>query len=178
MIKEVSPVIVRPPCLMMGMKQHCLDCEMRTDCTSPRGLCVREYPNHKLGCPNYGKRKTCPPYVKMFDDVFDLSKPIYAIYTVFDFKGHVDRMRDRHPEWSQRQLECCLYWQGTARKQLKEEIELFKSIPTIGTYTIILAPEAMGVNVTETMKKIGISLEWPPVNVTYQIAFGAMEKIK
>jgi len=180
MITEVSPVIICPPCLKDGMKQHCLDCEIRTSCTSPRGLCVREYPNHKLGCPNYGKRKTCPPYVQMFDSVYNLSRPVYAIYNVFGFKSHVDRMREKHPDWSQRQLECCLYWQSTARKQLKEKIEAFKKLLDEhyqGTrYSIILTPEAMGVNVTETMWGVGIKLEWPPVNVAYQIAFAAIRR--
>lgn len=173
-IVRVDPVIVRPPCLKDGMKQHCLDCELQLSCNSPRGLCVREYPNHKLGCPNYGKKKDCPPCAPMFDEIYDLSLPIYAIYNIFDFKSHVDRMREKHLNWSKRQLECCLYWQGTARKELKIVIKIF-----LGTVlgitgekpSIVLAPEAMGVNVTETMKKVGIELEWPPVNVAYQIAF-------
>jgi len=37
-------------------------------------------------------------------------------------------------------------------------------------------PEAMGVNVTETMKRVGIELEWPPVNVAYQIALAGIFK--
>lgn len=34
----------------------------------------------------------------------------------------------------------------------------------------IYVPEACGVDVTATMKLIGIDLEWPPVNVAYQVA--------
>ena len=34
---------------------------------------------------------------------------------------------------------------------------------------VLYCPEAMGVNVTETMKNVGIILEWPPETVTYQI---------
>ena len=39
-----------------------------------------------------------------------------------------------------------------------------------GEHTILTTPEACGVNITETMKKIGVNLEWPPRSVTYQVA--------
>lgn len=141
-------------------------------------LCVRSYPNHDNGCPNYGKKKGCPPGVPMFDRFYDLSKPIYAIYNKFDFKGHVERMKVKHSNWSKRQVECCLYWQGTARKKLKERIEIFRSLTICGRYFITTVPEAMGINVTETMKRVGIELEWPPINVTYQIAMAGIKRRK
>ena len=151
-IIEVKPVIIRPV----------------------HSLCVKPYLNHKNGCPRYGKKEGCPPGVPMFDSFYDLSKSVYAIYNKFDFKGHVDRMREKFPDWSKRQLECCLYWQGTARKNLKERIEIFKMIAH-REYFVNTVPEAMGVNVTETMKRVGIELEWPPVNVAYQIAMAGRE---
>lgn len=153
-IIEVKPVIIRPV----------------------YRLCVRPYPNHKKGCPNYGRKKGCPPGVPMFDSFYDLSKPIYAIYNAFDFKGHVDHVRERHPDWSERQLKCCLYWQGSARKRLNERIEIFKRLVHNRRYIVNTVPEAMGVQVTETMKRIGIELEWPPVNVAYQVAMAGMVK--
>ena len=82
-------------------------------------------------------------------------------------------MQQRHLDWTQRQLECCLYWQGKARKELKKEIALFKCAhPEFDIYT---CPEATGINITETMKKVGILLEWPPVNFTYQISLAAIK---
>lgn len=153
-IIEVHPVIIRPV----------------------HNLCLRPYPNHKKGCPNYGKKKGCPPDVPIFDRFYDLLNPIYAIYNKFDFKGHVDRMKAKHPDWSKRQLECCLYWQGAARKKLKERIEIFGRF-TGRRYVVNIVPEAMGVNVTETMKRVGIELEWPPVNVAYQIAMAGIRRI-
>ena len=90
---------------------------------SMRGLCVKEYPNHKKGCPNFNKRDRCPPKAPFLEDLYDLTKPVWVIYTRYDFGTHVKKMRAKHPEWSQRQVECCLYWQGTARKNLKNEIE-------------------------------------------------------
>jgi predicted metal-binding protein len=43
-------------------------------------------------------------------------------------------------------------------------------------YKVTTCPEAMGVNITETMKDAGIILEWPPENVTYQIALAGILK--
>lgn len=143
---------------------------------SMRGLCAKPYPNHKKGCPNYNKRHDCPPLVPLIGKVFDLSKPIYAIWNIYDFGGHTERMRDAHPQWSDRQVECCLYWQGSARKQLKSEIEDFMKVHGNG-YIILTTPEACGVNITETMKNIGIELEWPPVKVTHQVALAGRDII-
>jgi len=78
-------------------------------------------------------------------------------------------MRTKHPEWSERQLACCLYWQGTARKQLAERIKEF--LKGQDEHLVVLrCPEATGVNVTATMKTLGIELERPPVIMAYQVA--------
>lgn len=141
---------------------------------SVRGLCIKPYPGHKEGCPNFGKKKGCPPEAKMFDTVYDMSKPVFAIINKFDFAGHVNRMKELHPEWSERQLECCLYWQPRARKQLLENIKHFlKNHPG---YKIESCPEAMGVNITETMTNSGLILEWPPKQWAYQIAIAGIPK--
>ena len=76
-------------------------------------------------------------------------------------------MRGKHSNWSKRQLECCLYWQGTARKSLKKKIGEF--LCSHSSLFIVSCPEASGVNLTATMKQIGIDLEWPPKEYTYQI---------
>jgi len=132
---------------------------------SVRDLCGRPYYNHPKGCPNLGKN-SCPPLAPLIEDIIYLDG-VYVIYNIFDFRSHCDRMRQRHPEWSLRQIECCLYWQPKARKQLKEEIKKFKK--EFPDYIIVRTPEACGVDLTATMKSIGIELEWPPVSVTYQI---------
>ncbi len=140
-------------------------------------LCMKEYHNHKKGCPNYGKKEGCPPNTLPFDYVYDLSKTVYAIWNVFNFREHVIRMKNKHPLWSKRQLECCLYWQGTARKELRIEIEHFNRT-YLGDYTITKCPEGMGVLVTNTMKHVGIELEWPPKYFVYQIAFAGILREK
>lgn len=81
---------------------------------------------------------------------------------------HVEKLREKHPLWSYRKLACCLYWQGKARKQLREIVDLF--LNENPGYKVIYTPEACGVNVTATMESIGINLEWPPDKTTYQVA--------
>ncbi len=134
---------------------------------SVRGLCVKSYYGHVKGCPNFNKRKDCPPSCPKINDLINLEKPVYIIYNRFNFGEHVKRMKDKHPNWTKRQVECCLYWQGTARKQLRGKIKEFKKLyPDL---LIVKTPEASGINCTATMKKIGIDLEWSPKKYTYQI---------
>jgi len=140
---------------------------------SLRELCKKPYMGHPNGCPNYGKRKTCPPKAKLFFDVFD--SDLYIIYTKFDLKTHVKKMKKKHPKWTKRQLYCCLYWQGTARKNLKKEIEIFKK--DFPNHIVTTCPEAMGLNITEIMHdNADIDLEWPPENITYQVAIAGLPK--
>jgi len=139
---------------------------------SVRNLCFKPYPRHPKGCPNFGKRDTCPPKALYYDKVYDLTKHVYAIYNVFDFKEYVDKMKSKHPTWSDLQLKCVLYWQGSARKNLKNYIIEF--LKQNKEYKVETCPEAMGVNVTETMKNVGIILEWMPENIAYQIALAGI----
>ena len=145
---------------------------------SVRGLCVHPYPNHPKGCPNFGKRVTCPPQVRMIDEIFDISRGFWIVWIDFDFKSHCDRMRRKHPDWSQRQIECCLYWQGTANKMLREVVaDVSYYLADRGNWQATYCPEAMGVNVTATMNNLGIELEWPPKNIVRKVAlFGVRIK--
>jgi len=142
---------------------------------SVRSLCCRAYPLHSKGCPNIGKKKDCPPFAPLVTDVLDFNKSIYAIYNIFNYKSHVEKMREKHPKWSDRQVKCVLYWQPKARKQLKEKIKYFSEY--FPEYYIVKNPEAQGVNLTKTMKNIGIELEWPPENIAYQIVLAGMKLI-
>lgn len=135
---------------------------------SVRQLCLRKYYNHPKGCPNFGKKEGCPPNCKTIDKIIDLDKPIFVIWNAFNFAAHCMKMKQRHPDWSKRQIECCLYWQPTARKQLKNIIHKFE-VNHPHKLVIVKNPEGAGVNLTATMKNIGIDLEWPPINIAYQI---------
>ena len=137
---------------------------------SVKGLCVRPYPGHPRGCPNFNKRSTCPPKCATIDKIINLDRAVYAIFNVFDFGGHVAKMRLAHPNWSGRQLQCCLYWQPSARKMLRNEVKDFLNWNSGFDGIIVYTPEALGVNITATMASIGENLEWPPKTVTYQVA--------
>jgi len=140
---------------------------------SVRGLCTSAYPNHPKGCPNHGKSDRCPPAAPRIEDFMDLGQSVYLIWNRYPFGEHVRRMRVKHPEWSQRQLECCLYWQGTARKQLKSHAAAFAldiSDKGLDRLRMTGCPEGMGVNMTATAAQAGIALEWPPRRFAHQLA--------
>lgn len=135
---------------------------------SVRALCVRPYSNHPKGCPNFGKRSSCPPQARLVTDVFSMEAGFWLVWIEFDFATHCRKMREKHPEWSQRQIECCLYWQNTANKMLREVVTKFYKEHCNWRGTT--CPEAMGINVTESMRQIGIKLEWPPLNIVRKVA--------
>jgi predicted metal-binding protein len=150
-----------------------------------RNLCAKPYDGHKKGCPSIGKADRCPPKAPMFNHHYDLSFPVYAVINEFDLDAHMFRMAEKHPDWSDKQLRCVLYpdwsdkqlrcvlyWQQTARKQLREKIAaVMEANPALRGYTDTWCPEGMGVNVTETLAAVGITLEWPPKKITRQVAF-------
>ena len=141
---------------------------------SVRELCRRPYPGHPHGCPNHGHRQTCPPSAPLYHAIYDISKPVFAIVTEFDLAAHVAAMREKHPGWSDAQLRCCLYWQPRARMAQKAAVHEF--LCDHPGYRVETVPEAMGVNVTVTMKAAGIELEWPPVHLARQVALGALPR--
>ena len=133
-----------------------------------RALCVKPYAGHAKGCPKFGKCDSCPPAIRFFEKYFDLGQPLYAVWNVFPFGEHVERMRAKHPAWSPRQLACVYYWQNGARRQLEREIEEF--LLTHPGLVVTRCPEARGQNVTETLAAAGVQLEWPPTNFALQVA--------
>lgn len=135
---------------------------------SVRKLCLYPYLGHPKGCPNWGKHIDCPPKQAIITDVFNLNLPVWMIFNRFSFEDYIVRMKKLHPNWSNKQCACCLYWQGTARKQLRKRIDNFKM--TYPDTFISIRPEAMGINVTASLANVGINLEWPPKTVTYQVA--------
>jgi len=133
-----------------------------------RLLCRRPYLGHARGCPNWGRRPTCPPAAPLITESLDLSRAVFCVYNAFDLAAHVRRMRALHPEWSERQLHCCLYWQAGARKQLQCRMHEF--LLTHPGLVLVYVPEACGVDVTATMASLGVTLEWPPMHLAYQVA--------
>ena len=149
---------------------------------SVRSLCFKPYYNHPKGCPNHGKRARCPPLAPRIDEFFDLTKKTMAVVAHFNLGQHVEKMRNKHSNWSNRQCECCLYWQGTVRRWLRREIAYNLTRTALFDTDNLIAtdcPEAMGVNVTATMADVGIVLEWPPKKIVRKIAFiGTQAQVK
>jgi len=129
--------------------------------------CQLSYPGHPKGCQNYGKKQGCPPDVSMIDEVLDMEKPYYFIYSEFDLAAHEKRMKEKHPKWSDKQARCVLYWQGAARKKLRRAIrdfylnckDIINSSGVRYPHMIWECPEAYGVNVYATAAAHGLKLE-------------------
>jgi predicted metal-binding protein len=130
-------------------------------------LCKKPYGCNKHGCINWDHKKGCPPNIETVEKILDLSKPILVVWNVYPYGENADRLQSIHPEWSRKQCECSRYWQGTARKQLKEKVKIFNII--FPDLYVLWTPEATGVHVHKTMKRIGIKLEWPPKKFAHTV---------
>lgn len=119
--------------------------------------CQIPYPNHPKGCPKYGKGLHCPPHAVKLTDILDLSRPLYFVHSEFNLLGHVEKMKNRHPDWSDRQLKNVLYWQGTSRKQPRERVGVAQCITRCNV--ISYCPEGQGINVYASCAKSGLRLE-------------------
>lgn len=132
-----------------------------------RDWCKMPYPDHPHGCPNYDKKDICPPKVCMVDEYFDTDKPVGFVVTEFDLGAHVQKMLEKHPEWTMRQARCVLYWQSRARKVLKEATD--EALSTSEFDLASYCPEAMGVNLFRTMRNVGVTLKKNPTSIVYKI---------
>jgi predicted metal-binding protein len=140
------------------------------DLKNSRAWCGRPYVGHPKGCPNFGKDRDCPPEVGLFTKIY---KPMVRLAIVrFDFEAYLKRRREKFPDITEKSLRNPLYWQGhvraVARKWAKEIVKAGEEI--------IEKPEAMGVDVNETCKRLGIILEWPPKKNVYRVTVLARRK--
>ena len=136
-----------------------------------RGLCSKPYPGHRKGCPKFNSGlNNCPPNAPNVFDVYDLRSDFFVVMNEFNIEQHMQKLSISHPKWSERQLRCCLYWQAAARKQLYQKVHHVLAQRGFEGFTSTMCPEAMGIDVNETMKRIGIILEWPPIKLARQIA--------
>lgn len=76
-------------------------------------------------------------------------------------------MRNKHPDWSLRQLRNLLYWQGGVNSRLLAKTRLIVGDTGL-VYTT--CPEAMGVNVISTCKDCGIPMETKPISKVFKVA--------
>ena len=145
-----------------------------------REWCKMPYPGHPKGCPNFNTgKKECPPDAPMFDDFFDMSGDFWMGVEKFELGEHVKRMIALHPDWTDKQARCCLYWQNGVRKRLRTDTELFISLllPDLiniddgdGEYDYTMLPEAMGMNVIATALRHDIPIKARPVDAIHKIS--------
>ncbi|KKS02979.1 MAG: hypothetical protein UU64_C0004G0038 [candidate division WWE3 bacterium GW2011_GWF2_41_45] len=137
-----------------------------------RPLCASAYYKHAKGCPNLRIKPGCPPHAALFLDIFE--SEVYVAAIKFDLRAYVEKKECEHPDWTPRALENPRHWQGHVRAILKDLCqEKCKDFPG---YVSITNAEAMGVNLTETCRNVGIILEWPPRRVVYQVSLLAKSK--
>jgi len=98
----------------------------------------------------------------------------FAIIEEFDLGEHIERMKTKHPSWTERQCRNVLYWQSGVRSRLRKKAEKF-AIPLMGD-VILDIPEANGVNVFETMANHGVILErYKPTNIKKIMLVGKIQ---
>ena len=144
------------------------------DCTDRTvEWCRLPYPGHPKGCPNYGRRRDCPPFAPHFLKKF--SPPFYLVAVRFNLAAHAEKMKKKHPHWTEKQARCLLYWQPRVNKILRQAcIELIKQLPPGFNFT--LKPEAMRVNVITTAFKAGIPIKTRPGKYVWKIALIGKER--
>ena len=140
----------------------------------PKGFntwCRLPYPDHPLGCPNFGKKKGCPPNVDYFLDVVEPEVKIAYLY--FNFEEYLNWRRSNHPDWTERALRNPRHFQRHLDAVLRKNIKALEISDFIPVYN----PEAMGVNLHKTCSSVGINLQWPPKDRMYRIALLAKKNI-
>lgn len=136
-----------------------------------RDWCKLPYDGHKKGCPNHCNSDTCPPNVEYKPKLPDKLK---ILVCKFDMKKYVNSMSMLHPDWTEKQLRCVLWWQGSIKKIMKDKISEDKLNPTIiyGSGSGFGGPsmEAIGINVILTLKKLHIPIKAKPTDTVYMAA--------
>jgi len=81
----------------------------------------------------------------------------FAVVEEFDLKSHAEKMKEKHPHWTERQCRNLLYWQNGVRSRLRKKAEAL-ALPFMGD-VILDIPEANGVNMFDTMAMHGLVIE-------------------
>lgn len=168
-IEKINPVIVYPKCITeKGIQDNCINCEEKNICNSPKSWCVKPYPNHPKGCPNFNNKIGCPPHFYMYDDLFDMKMDSYVVVTKHNLKDHFEYVKNSNPNFKVTQTRNILYWQDTVRKL--NEIEVLKFIKD--NIVATTDGESLGVDIILTLKQIGIDLKfsYPIDEEVYRVA--------
>lgn len=120
-------------------------------------LCTQPYFNHNNGCPNFGVRDDCPPNVKHISEEFEMDS-IHILLLEFPLNDYYLQKKVIHPDWTNSALINPRHWQSYVRARMNREWENVKE--DYSGYEMIRNPEGQGVNVEETLKLVGIEMDW------------------
>ena len=115
--------------------------------------CRLPYVAHSNGCPN---ADDCKFFDHELKDVLAVNRPLSIAWVEFNIDDYEERMRVKHPTWTQRQCRNLLYWQTSLRKHLVERCR-----EKYNGSKIILGAEGGGVNFHRTMRALGVKLDLP-----------------
>ncbi len=140
--------------------------------------CRLPYPDHPNGCPNYNNNPVCPPNAPFLSNITDNYNYFYLITGRFNLLSYKESMLQRHPKWSERQATCVLYWQGSAKRHIKDFVkEIYSEHPENSFFLLssgsgykrldiqqekIYSMEAAGIDVFKTLRKNSIKFELKP----------------
>jgi hypothetical protein len=149
-----------------------LSCDLRA---MNGAWCTLPYPDHPDGCPNFNTRETCPPVTQSIQDIID--RPYYLVGIKFDLASHANRLKMKHPHWSERQARCVLYYQARLNKQLWAKAEVFTR--QLGSdFIFVKKPEAHGVDMFTLCQKYRIHLACDYLHQKYIYKFVIVGKQK
>lgn len=131
-----------------------------------REWCKLPYPGHENGCPEYGEKEWCPDNVPEIEEFIDLKREKWLVVARFDIDRFEGRTEERHRDKSR--YKRCDLWKESVESKIEKFIERFVSGETDLVST--LAPEAMGVQVFATARKLGIPIKKEPEDYVYRIA--------
>lgn len=149
-------------------------------------LCYRSYPRHPKGCPNIDKCEWLN--IPTFGTILEYGRytHFYLIYAKFDFKQYKKLREKEHPNWTENQIKCVLYWQKSVIRLLKNylnNLNLKDSyVLGCGSGFDVLHQKRVGsmenscINVFSTMKLNGIKMEVKPENVIYLVCLICSQK--
>jgi len=150
---------------------------------------VQSYCNNpEYLCPYYGHSWACPPEAPYLEHEIMNYDKFYLIYTKFDIKEKGNNksknsfkykdMREIMEQEMEKFLnqyrnefkEIKILWDGHCRVCEKEnrKCSIEEDAPCRYPDKIRYSMEAVGIDVTQTVKNLNIDIEWPPINHVYR----------
>ncbi len=133
--------------------------------------CRKPYAGYPNGCPNYGKRDSCPPKAACARKLVETYQHFYLVYAWFRIAEFAVRRQARFPKWTTKQLRNPRHWQAQLKRMLREYIANL-GIGILGLHSVVLgtgsgfwgAPSMEGacINVFPTLRKAGIAHQVNP----------------